>query len=269
MLHSTLADAAAIYHFPGARSSRAYSFGSRRTRVARAASSQDIQSRSMVSHHRIADVAPVISQSIHERVTRHHAHIGAAVPAHALQQLEEQLASEAGRHYVLGEFEKALDTYCHTLAVVEKARRPGSLSAMRHNIAACLHQLGDVEAAREYYELALNGFESRAAATPKIEAILFGNADARRADFVRGRLVDINWERKVPRDLAGRPRRRARARARRAAAPRPPARPLTAPPARPPADRAAPAARSPTRRRTSTPTRGRGRRTSARRGGSR
>ena len=184
----------------------------------------------MVSHHRIADVAPVISQSIHERVTRHHAHIGAAVPAHALQQLEEQLASEAGRHYVLGEFEKALDTYCHTLAVVEKARRPGSLSAMRHNIAACLHQLGDVEAAREYYELALNGFESRAAATPKIEAILFGNADARRADFVRGRLVDINWERKVPRDLAGRPRRRARARARRAA---------RSAPARPPADRAA------------------------------
>ena len=89
----------------------------------------------MVSHHRIADVAPVISQSIHERVTRHHAHIGAAVPAHALQQLEEQLASEAGRHYVLGEFEKALDTYCHTLAVVEKARRPGSLSAMRHNLS--------------------------------------------------------------------------------------------------------------------------------------
>ena len=133
----------------------------------------------MVSHHRIADVAPVISQSIHERVTRHHAHIGAAVPAHALQQLEEQLASEAGRHYVLGEFEKALDTYCHTLAVVEKARRPGSLSAMRHNIAACLHQLGDVEAAREYYELALNGFESRAAATPKLEAMLFGNPDAR------------------------------------------------------------------------------------------
>ena len=219
-----------IHHFPGARSSRAYSFGSRRTRVARASSSQDIQSRSMVSHHRIADVAPVISQSIHERVTRHHAHIGAAVPAHALQQLEEQLASEAGRHYVLGEFEKALDTYCHTLAVVEKARRPGSLSAMRHNIAACLHQLGDVEAAREYYELALNGFESRAAATPKIEAILFGNADARRADFVRGRLVDINWERKVPRDLAGRPRRRARARARRAA---------RSAPARPPADRAA------------------------------
>ena len=66
-----------IHHFPGARSSRAYSFGSRRTRVARASSSQDIQSRRMVSHHRIADVAPVISQSIHERVTRHHAHINA------------------------------------------------------------------------------------------------------------------------------------------------------------------------------------------------
>ena len=142
----------------------------------------------MVSHHRIADVAPVISQSIHERVTRHHAHIGAAVPAHALQQLEEQLASEAGRHYVLGEFEKALDTYCHTLAVVEKARRPGSLSAMRHNIAACLHQLGDVEAAREYYELALNGFESRAAATPKIEAILFG-----KMVFGHGVEVSVLW----------------------------------------------------------------------------
>ena len=67
------------------------------------------------------------------------------------------------------------------------------------------------------------------AATPKIEAILFGNADARRADFVRGRLVDINWERKVPRDLAGRPRR-----------PRPPAPAARrSAPARPPADRAA------------------------------
>ena len=168
-------------HFPGARSSRAYSFGSRRT-VARALQlpGHPVPKHGVASP--IADVAPVISQSIHERVTRHHAHIGAAVPAHALQQLEEQLASEAGRHYVLGEFEKALDTYCHTLAVVEKARRPGSLSAMRHNIAACLHQLGDVEAAREYYELALNGFESRAAAA-LIEAILFGNADARRADL--------------------------------------------------------------------------------------
>ena len=101
---------------------------------------------------------------------------------------------------------------------------------MRHNIAACLHQLGDVEAAREYYELALNGFESRRR-DAEDRTILFDSADARRADFVRGRLVDINWERKVPRDLAGRPRRRAAPAPAARRAPRPPARPL---PARPP-----------------------------------
>ena len=63
------------------------------------------------------------------------------------------------RHY-----EVALDRFCHYLAHVEVDPHTTNVSEMRatltSNVGACLHHLGDVDAALEFYEKALQEFKA-------------------------------------------------------------------------------------------------------------
>ena len=66
--------------------------------------------------------------------------------------------------------------------------------AVVHNIASCLHNLGEMEAAQAYYDQAITEFKK--AKTPLFERFFYGDANKRRIDFVKERLVDITWGRK-------------------------------------------------------------------------
>ena len=74
--------------------------------------------------------------------------------------------------------------------------------AILHNIASCLHCIGDFDAARAYYEHALAVFDARAGPTrfmpgpSRIWTVVYGDIDQKRRDFVRERLVDVEFRRK-------------------------------------------------------------------------
>ena len=94
-------------------------------------------------------------------------------------------------------FEEALNTFTHCLAVTEKTRSAKDHAvrgAVIHNIASCLHNLGEMEAAKAYYEQAIEAFKQ--AKTPVLEKAIYGDPNKRRVDFVKERLVDISWGRK-------------------------------------------------------------------------
>ena len=64
---------------------------------------------------------------------------------------------------------------------------------MLHNIASCLHCLGDLPAAKGYYERALVAFSTPAPS--RLSYMMYGDVDRKRAEFVRERLVDIEYGR--------------------------------------------------------------------------
>jgi len=138
-----------------------------------------------------------VSASLLENVTRYHAQIGADVNRDALQQLEWNLLAEAKQLFHQHKYQEALNTFTHCLAVTEKTRSAKDHAvrgAVIHNIASCLHNLGEMEAAQAYYEQAIDAFKK--AKTPLFERVLYGDANRRRVDFVKERLVDITWGRK-------------------------------------------------------------------------
>ena len=138
-----------------------------------------------------------VSSSLFSNVTRYHAQIGASVPKETLQQLEWNLLAEAKTLFHQRKFEEALNTFTHCLAVTEKTRSATDHAvrgAVIHNIASCLHNLGEMEAAQAYYEQAIDAFKK--AKTPLIERAIYGDANKRRIEFVKERLVDISWGRK-------------------------------------------------------------------------
>jgi len=138
-----------------------------------------------------------VAQNLFEKVTQYHAQIGANVDINALQQLEWALLGEAKALFHQRKFEEALNTFTHCLAVTEKTRS-GRDQAVRgavvHNIASCLHNLGEMEAAQAYYDQAIEAFKK--AKTPLLEKLFYGDPNRRRIDFVKERLVDITWGRK-------------------------------------------------------------------------
>jgi hypothetical protein len=92
-----------------------------------------------------------VSASLYGNVTRYHAQIGANVNKDALQQLEWNLLAEAKQLFHQRKFEQALNTFTHCLAVTEKTRSAQDHAvrgAVLHNIASCLHNLGEMEAAQ-------------------------------------------------------------------------------------------------------------------------
>ena len=138
-----------------------------------------------------------VSQNLFEKVTQYHAQIGANVDRNVLQQLEWNLLGEAKALFHQKKFEEALNTFTHCLAVTEKTRSATDHAvrgAVIHNIASCLHNLGEMEAAQAYYDQAIEAF--RKARTPMFERFFYGDANRRRIDFVKERLVDITWGRK-------------------------------------------------------------------------
>ena len=138
-----------------------------------------------------------VSSHLYANVTKYHAQIGANVDRETLQQLEWNLLGEAKVLFHQRKFEEALNTFTHCLAVTEKtrsARDHAVRGAVIHNIASCLHNLGEMEAAKAYYEQAVDAFKK--AYTPMLERMIYGNPNQRRIDFVKERLVDIAWGRK-------------------------------------------------------------------------
>jgi tetratricopeptide (TPR) repeat protein len=92
-----------------------------------------------------------VSSSLFENVTRYHAQIGADVNKDVLQQLEWNLLGEAKTLFHQKKYEEALNTFTHCLAVTEKTRSAKDHAvrgAVIHNIASCLHNLGEMEAAQ-------------------------------------------------------------------------------------------------------------------------
>jgi len=138
-----------------------------------------------------------VSSALFNRVTNYHAQIGANVNKETLQSLEWQLLSEAKALFHRKDYEESLNTFTHCLAVTEKTRSSRDATvrgAIVHNIASCLHHLGELEAAQAYYEQAIQAFEK--AKTPFLERMMYGNTNQRRVDFVKERLIDISWGRK-------------------------------------------------------------------------
>ena len=79
------------------------------------------------------------------------AQIGQNVNRDELQQLEWNLLGEAKMLFHQRKFEEALNTFTHCLAVTEKTRSAKDHAvrgAVIHNIASCLHNLGEMEAAQ-------------------------------------------------------------------------------------------------------------------------
>ena len=77
--------------------------------------------------------------------------IGQNVNRDELQQLEWNLLGEAKTLFHQRKFEEALNTFTHCLAVTEKTRSAKDHAvrgAVIHNIASCLHNLGEMEAAQ-------------------------------------------------------------------------------------------------------------------------
>mmetsp|Transcript_25414 Transcript_25414/g.73237 ORF Transcript_25414/g.73237 Transcript_25414/m.73237 type:complete len:172 (+) Transcript_25414:96-611(+) len=90
-----------------------------------------------------------VSEKLFSRVTKYHAQIGATVKKDTLNQLEWNLLTEAKEQFHRGEYEMALNTFTACLAVTEKTRNSKDFAvrgAIVHNIASCLHHLGEIEA---------------------------------------------------------------------------------------------------------------------------
>lgn len=138
-----------------------------------------------------------MSEKLFSRVTKYHAQIGGTVKKEVLNQLEWNLLTEAKEQFHRAEYELALNTFTACLAVTEKTRNSKDFAvrgAIVHNIASCLHHLGEIEAAQEYYEQAIASFEK--ANTGVVERLLYGDTNKRRVDFVKERMIDISWGRK-------------------------------------------------------------------------
>jgi len=138
-----------------------------------------------------------VAETLYSKVTHYHAQIGHSVKREALNELEWKLLSEAKDLFHRNMYEEALNTFTHCLAVTEKTRNSRDLAvrgAILHNIASCLHHLGQYTAAQQYYEQAIDSFQK--CKTPMYEKMLYGNTNQRRVDFVKERLIDISWGRK-------------------------------------------------------------------------
>ena len=136
-------------------------------------------------------------------VQRYHAAIGAGVPRAALMELETKFSGQARQKFVSKDYEGALDLYAHCLALTERVQgseEPEVRGTNLHNLASCLHHMGEFEAARSYYEQAHRVFSAQPA-QDYLSSLIFHDVNQKRRDFVRERLIDINWGRKPGEDF--------------------------------------------------------------------
>jgi hypothetical protein len=115
---------------------------------------------------------------------------------HRLNFVLAQCQSFAARADKTGHYEIALDRFCHYLAIVETDPSTTMVSEMRatltSNVGACLHNLGLVDEAVQYYERALQEFK----ATPfsifsRLSPIrlVYGDLMAHRCTYIEQKLA--------------------------------------------------------------------------------
>ena len=134
----------------------------------------------MASEHRLADAGGS---------SRWHAQIGGDVPRQELRSLFKSMRSAGTQAFKKGEFDAALQLFNQSLAIASKVDRDiGTRGVLLHNIASCLHNLGDWECAESHYEQALSALE---------HAITSGSSQSSdevlssRLRFVRRRLQEV------------------------------------------------------------------------------
>lgn len=149
-----------------------------------------------------------------DRVTQYHAAIGEGVAPNQLAELERKLLEEARKECMQHKWEDALELFTHALAVSEKVKAssinsdPGGRGTLVHNIAFCLHCMGEFEAARAYYEQSLECFKK--VTFPLHQKVIngllyperlayelaYGGLNHNRIQMTKERLLDISFGRK-------------------------------------------------------------------------
>lgn len=123
--------------------------------------------------------------------------MGGDVDKSALTAVFDRLVTEARVKFHQKKFEEALHLFKQCQAVCEKMAGRGKhteFGANAHNIASCLHCLGHFDEARTHYEQALAHFQLDPPS--RFWKAVYGDVDRRRCDFVRERLVDLEFGRK-------------------------------------------------------------------------
>jgi len=156
--------------------------------------------RSFVSQQRDGQPSSSYAPPNPTVVQSFHAQVGDNIPLSALEAISNSMIVEARKKFHQRSFEEALHGFQYCLAVAEKTTRAGKSSktaeygALLHNIASCLHCLGDFVSAKQYYERALIAFEGPPPS--RFTYLFYGDVDRKRCEFVRERLVDIQYGRK-------------------------------------------------------------------------
>jgi hypothetical protein len=144
--------------------------------------------------------AAAVSEAIQGMQQRHYANIGANISRMTLQDLEHRLLEEAKNHCYAKRWDAAIAAFTHALAVTEQAHDASEIpvrAAIVHNLGYCLHNQGEWEAAKHYYEQALSLFKR--VKTPAIDrwttGWLYGDVNEARIIFIKERLHDISFRR--------------------------------------------------------------------------
>lgn len=154
-----------------------------------------------------------VSEQLFARVTHYHAAIGADVSTSELAKLEAKLLEEGRTACYKQEWDEALNLFTHALAVFEKSKTEmatdsGNRGTLVHNIAFCLHVMGEFEAAKAYYEQSLECFQK--IQLPMYQKVingllyperlafeaLYGGLNHNRIQMTKERLLDLSFERK-------------------------------------------------------------------------
>ena len=123
--------------------------------------------------------------------------IGYGLPG-TRRRISETLEREASEAYKTGHYEIALDRFCHYLAIVETDPSTTMVSEMRatltSNVGACLHNLGLVDEAVQYYERALQEFKAMPLSLmTRLSPIrlIYGNLYDHRSEYIEKKLASI------------------------------------------------------------------------------
>lgn len=154
-----------------------------------------------------------VSNALYDKVTHYHAAIGFNVPQSELKNLENKLLDEARKECLAAHYEEAINLFTHALAVTEKCKGgalddPGARGTLIHNIAFCLHCIGEFEAAKAYYEQSLELFKKvtfplhtklvTGLLYPErlVAEVMYGGLNHNRIQMTKERLLDISFGRK-------------------------------------------------------------------------
>ena len=152
-----------------------------------------------------------ISEELYGRVTKYHAQIGSNVSPIMLQRMEQNMLREARSLFFARKWEDALNTFTHCLAITEKAHPSVGTSVQGVvvlEIASCLHFLSEFDAAKAYYEQAIEclrrvqppNWEQWAVSTlGRLSGVRPPDIQSARIQFIKSRLVDLELGR--PPDL--------------------------------------------------------------------